>query len=107
MHVGGKIAPQTNDKVTAWLKRRARTDKRAQAALRSLVCMDRAKKPQVNDECAALMRASILQAEVAHEGGRDETEAVYRFGQFLYNRVPMGHAASPAAHAEELDRRQV
>ena len=47
MHVGGKIAPQTNDKVTAWLKRRARTDKRAQAALRSLVSMDRAEKPQV------------------------------------------------------------
>ena len=106
MHVGGKIAPQTNDKVTAWLKRRARTDKRAQAALRSLVCMDRAEKPQVNDECAALMRASILQAEVAHEEGRDGTAAGHRLGEFLCKRVPTGHAASPAAHTEELEKRQ-
>ena len=31
---------------------------------------------------------------------------MYRLGQFLYNRVPMGLAASPAEHAEELDRKQ-
>ena len=52
------------------------------------------------------MRASILQAEVAHDEGRDGTAAVYRLGKFLYNRVPMGLAASPAEHAEELDRKQ-
>ena len=30
------------------------------------------------------VRASILQAEVAHEEGQDETESVFRLGQFRY-----------------------
>ena len=37
---------------------------------------------------------------------KDDTESVFRLGQFRYKRVPMGHAASTAEHAEELDRKQ-
>ena len=58
----------------------------------------------MNDECAALMRASILQAEVAHEEGEDVSESVFRLGRPLLKRVPMGYAASTTAYAEELSK---